>query len=551
MGTDMVNLADKNEITKIIAGITDESEVTRRAEAYRRQLIYKDGGKRFLLEQIRREFNEDAIKEMRLCPINLLKKIVNKRAAVYKKPPIRTTLDANDQALVDFYVREMKLDMAMQKANRYFILHANCALYTVPDMEGEIKMRVIPPYMYSIAPAAHDRTVVDVWSFSSFTESGRVTNTVDQSSATGVEGFSREPGYQKKDDLIDSKKRPTDSTSRNFILWSASQHATVDEDGDYLQVEGQTDKVVDHGLGRAPVVNLAKDRDNEAWACDGEDMIDLTMAIQSGWTDLLTIAKQQGFSILTMVSEKRPEKMTLGVNKAVWLKVEKDGPRPELDYKSGSANLGEYRQLLMELLGLLLSTNDMNPKSIGGQTATQQFTSGMHALIEMSDTLSAIEDDKPILMEAELEEWEVIKAWHNSLFDADKLESEAKDLGKFSDAFELSIVYQDVKALESEKERVDLIKELKDLRLITRQKSMKKLYPEMTNDQIDAELAAIDAESVARVKMVSSSFGQAAAATAASPTNTNPMGMQGDQAGAQSEPPSGVSDPNAMPNASP
>lgn len=495
----MVNLSDRSVLAQIVAGIVDQSEVTRRAEAYRRHLIYRDGGKRFLLEQIRREFDEAAVSEMRLCPINLLKKIVNKRASVYRRAPIRTVSDDNtaDQMLVDHYVKAMELNKAMQKANRYYILHSNAALYTKPTGQGKLCLEVIPPYMYSLIPDPIDRSEVDTHVFSAFTERGRAFSSVDQLPATGRQGFSREPGYASGKPMVDSEQLPATDADRQFVLWSSEYNVTLDGRGAPIEVEGE--HAVPHLLGMSPVVNLARDRDNEAWAIDGEDMIDLTMAIQSGWTDLLTIAKQQGFSILTIIGEDRPEKMTLGVNKAVWLKARENGPRPELKYTAGQANLGEYRQLLMELLGLLLSTNDMNPKSIGGAGGASNVTSGFHALIEMADTLEAVEADKPTMLDAELAVWQRIKAWHNQYHDAAKLDPKAQALGKFSDEFELNIIYQDIKPIESEQDRLSAVKDMRGLSLITRKKAILKLNPDMTAEQAEQELEEIDSETQARV----------------------------------------------------
>jgi len=75
--------------SQIIGEITDEGEISRRFLMKRRHDIFKDGGKEFLIEQIRREFGAESLKEMRIAPINLLKKIVNKRSQIYNKPPVR------------------------------------------------------------------------------------------------------------------------------------------------------------------------------------------------------------------------------------------------------------------------------------------------------------------------------------------------------------------------------------------------------------------------------------------------------------------------------
>jgi len=104
-----VEILTDQDITKIIENINCSNEVTRRALAKRRHDFYRDDGKKFLIEQILREFNEDALAEFRLCPINILKKIVNKRSVVYRNQPKRETMVSSDQALIDYYVKPFAL----------------------------------------------------------------------------------------------------------------------------------------------------------------------------------------------------------------------------------------------------------------------------------------------------------------------------------------------------------------------------------------------------------------------------------------------------------
>jgi hypothetical protein len=287
------------------------------------------------------------------------------------------------------------------------------------------------------------------------------------------------------------------TNQRNYIFWSEDMHITTNESGQPVFVDpsmGQ-EQFMNPIYPIMPVVNVAKDRDNESWSQQGEDMIDLTLALQMGWTDLLTIAKHQGFSLMTIVSEEEPSKLTVGINRAVWLKAQKDGPTPSIDYVSSNSPLAEYKDMLMDLLGLLLTTNDMDPGSIGGKNSTRSFTSGFHAMIAMADNLEAVENDKPLMLCAEHEQWEVIKAWHNYLFDTGQLmDQEAKQLGKFSDGFEVQIVYHDAKPIESEKEQLDNVKELRELGLITREDALRRLHPDLNDEQIQQKLLQIDAE---------------------------------------------------------
>lgn len=480
-------------VKQVIQDINTESEKTRRALAKRRHDIYKDGGKQFLIEQIRREFNEDAIREMRIAPINLLKKIVNKRASVYKKPPTRTAELDSDMALMDYYVKELDFNIKMQKLNRYYTLLSNSVAYIRP-VGSEMKMDIIPSYLYSVVPNEMDQTKIDAHVFNTFVESMDVAAQANIDAATGVQSFSLEPGYAH-DSAVATGALDT-NMRRNYMFWSDQQQFTTDESGTPIVFGEEAD--FSNPIGRSAVINVAKDRDNEAWATQGEDLIDLTLALQLGWTDVLSIAKHQGFSILTIISEEEPKKLTIGVNRAIWLKATNDSPTPSISYTQATSPLSEYTALLMDLLKLMLSSNDMEPGSISNSGA-QQFTSGFHQLIAMSDNIEAIEADKPAMAKAEDECWDVISRWHNYMFESGQLEPEARSLGKFSANFEPNVMFADAKPLDSEDEIINRVKTLRAEGLISRLDAIKRLNPGMTDEMAAAKLLEIDNEAKTRM----------------------------------------------------
>jgi hypothetical protein len=494
---EQITLTD-GDIKTVIQEIEDTAEVSRRALAKRRHDIYKDGGKRFLIEQIRREFSEDALKEMRLAPINLLKKIVNKRSSVYKRAPKRTSTDARDQALVDYYVKDLELDQVMQKVNRYYTLFSNTVLYTRPHGD-RLVCNVIPPYLYSKLSDEYDKTKETGYVFNAFSEDDRMAATDQVPSATGYSSETLERGYKASTpDLVDSNERDLTNDPRRFMFWTAYEQFTTNAEGSklVLDIEKGPEQWT-NPIGCLPIVNVAKDRDNEQWATQGEDLIDLTLAIQLGWSDVLTVAKNQGFSILTIVSEEEPKKLTIGVNKAVWLKQMPNSPTPSISYVQAQSPLSEYKELLMDLLGLLLTTNDMEAQSIGGKGTAQNFTSGFHALISMSDNLEAVESDKPTMRNAEIAHFNVIAKWHNWMFDIGVLNDKAKALGKFSDKFEMTIAFAEVKPLESEDEVLGRVEKKVKLGVYTKKDTIKALNPDMTDQQVDEKLAELDAEVIA------------------------------------------------------
>lgn len=478
----------QTQINQILTEIKSSDEVNRRAGFSRRQKIYEDGGKDFLIDSLKKEFGDSALNEMRLAPINLLKKIVNKRSSLYKSPPKREvqTGEDSDQALIDYYSEELDLNETMDKAHRYFTLHSNLILYCIPNTESKLILRVIPPYQYSAVPNQTDPSVADIFILNRFTEN--VTQQDELRSASGLGTVNLERGIEKPRQLVDSNDKPL-LTEREYIFWSKEEHFTVYEN-EKEKIQSKVDG--ENPLGINPIINLAKDRDGKFWSMQFEDAIDITMAIMKAWTDLLTIAKHQGFSILTIVSEEEPKQITFGINKAVWLKQRPEGNEPKINYVQATSPLSEYKDLIIELLGLLLSTSDLNPKEITGSGGGASFSSGFQALIETADTLEARKRDQSPLRRAEQELWQLIKAWHNYMFDLNILTDESRSLGKFSDNFSISIQFAEVKPLETIQDRINQGKDLQVLGLMTKADLMKFVFPDMTSEHIEKKLLEIN-----------------------------------------------------------
>jgi hypothetical protein len=501
-----MSLLNENSIQQIIGEVAGDAEYNRRSEALRRHKIYKDGGKEFLIEMVEREFNKDAVKEMRLCPINVLKKIVDKRSQVYKRPPIRTCQNENDQSLLNWYVQDMHINTVMQWCNRFYNLFANTAIYIVPTKNG-LKVRNTPPYLFSLLASPKDPEEIQGFVLSSF-DASRAAPLRDAGAATGVQRFSGNPSYlSSNQDKVGSNELKLTPGSE-LIVWTDFEHFTINDEGQILKDETKGPEQFLNPLEETPFVFVSKSRHNETWSTVGSDQPDLALLIQRSWSDLLTIAKHQGYSLLTFTGKEPPEKITMGINRALFLKQDEDGVAPKIDYITAASPLSEYKDILTEVLAMFLSSYDINPQSIGGTANSNNATSGFHALIQNSDTLEAIESDKPAMKWTEQELWNKIAKYHNYLFDTQdqRLNAEARMLGKFSEDFEPSIKYFDAKPLESEQEVIDNVIKVREQGLMSRKQALQRLNPDLDNEQLDNLLEEIDSERMATAKTMMNRF---------------------------------------------
>lgn len=481
-----------SDVTRIIDEITQSAEKSRRQQFRRRGRIYRDGGKEFLIAHIEQEFGKQAVDEMRLAPVNALKSWVDRKSIVYARPPIRQA-EGNDQKLMDFYVDLMGLNVLMAKANRYLNLYSNAELYVIPKRKRDGTrcpyVNVMAPFLYSVSTKPSDHSAKDALIISDFSDDDQLT----RKEIVAVGSITEEKSVKASGDLVESNEAAM-SQQGNYIFWTDEQHFTITKDGMVLTDPLNPERV--NPLGVIPSVTLRKEVDNEFWAMQGEDMVDMAIATQLALTDLLSIAKMQGFSVMVFTGPERPQNAEIGLTKSVWLQSREGQPTPTMQYVQASSPLDQYTALVDRTLEISSTTN-LLPSSIFAGKGNS--TSGEHELMKSAATMMEIESQKPVMRDAELEVWMHVAAWHNLLHDSNELPPKARELGKFSDKFSPSIIYQDMKPIETEEQRIKQVQEMDALGVLSEMDKFKKLFPEMDEKQIRAKIAEIKKEKQAAV----------------------------------------------------
>ena len=485
-----LNMSDVNQI---IGEITSTDEKDRRQTFRRRSRIYKDGGKDFLIEHITQEFGAEAVKEMRLAPVNALKSWVDRKSVIYARSPLRSAEDKKDKALMDFYVDEMGLNVIMAKANRYYNLYSNTELYVIPKFRRGFKVpwvNIVAPFLYSVSTNPIDQTDKDTIVFSSFTEKDEQ---LGRKEIQQIGAINKEKGVKTSGDKIESNEsRIAESTT--FIFWTDEQHFTTDNEG--VPIVDPLNPEMINPIGMIPSITLRKEVDNEYWAMQGEDMVDMAIATQLALTDLLSIAKMQGFSVMVFTGPERPQKAEIGLTKSVWLKTKDGQPAPTMQYVQASSPLTEYIALVDRTLEISSTTNLLPSTIFSGDGNS---TSGEHELMKSAATMMEIESQKPVMRDAELEAWVLIKEWHNLLHDKNELPPELRALGKFSEGFSPNVSYQDMKPIETTEQRITQVEKMDALGVLAEKDKFKMLFPDMTDEEIENKIKEIEDEKKANV----------------------------------------------------
>ena len=107
----------------------------------------------YIMEDLKAQLNPKSyeIARLRIVPINVLKRIIDKLSKIYAKAPLRTINKGveKDKELLDYYSESMNPNVVMSIANAMFNLCKNTFIEPFMD-NGAPKLRVLPSHMFTV-----------------------------------------------------------------------------------------------------------------------------------------------------------------------------------------------------------------------------------------------------------------------------------------------------------------------------------------------------------------------------------------------------------------
>ena len=387
-----------------------------------------------------------AAAEKRIPPLNLYLRIVNKLSKIYSKPVLRKAANKNttDQELVDLYVDLFKLDSTFSNLNKFYNAskYGSVEPYIKEDPTGiefaKQKLRVLAPHnflMYS-----DDRQ--------------------DPSNPTICIKF-----MGKIDDV------------EVIFLYSATEFLAISEKGEILpQFLEENEGVNVYGVLTNPYVNKS---DNLVMPKPDSDMFNMSILIPILLTDLAFAIEFMAHSIIWGKNVKA-ENLELNPN-AFWdlhaTDTEKDAEvgqiKPEVD-------ILEVLEFIVNLVALWLETKNVKPGS-AGKVTQDNVVSGVAMVVQNADTTEDRNEQIVKFGEFESEDfWPTLAIMHNYWAENGLIEERRR----FSEDFEVSVVYPDPKPLQSRLETVKEQKEMLDASLTTIEMALKEVHPQLDDDEI-------------------------------------------------------------------
>lgn len=441
------------------------------AEEYKRQSghlshnkklfhIFEGDLETYVLEELENQLNAKAFATAakRVAPINILNRLVDKLSKIYAKPPVRKVTSSaaeKDQQLLGEYEKFFDANNVAARGNEFFNLHKTCALEPFLD-RGKPSLRVLPAdrfFVYSDDPV----------------NPLRVTHFVKVMGKMKTEGGEKTLlwGY----------------TDSEFIPFY--DDGTVADDVLAKREDLQRLKGV-NPYGRIPVVYVNRSR-HQLVPDKDTDTYRMTTLIPVLLSDLNYAVMFQCFSIIWMAGAKGENlKMDASV---VWQLVPtEDGGKVEVGVIKPEVDTDKVLTLVKSLMALWMQSRNIKPGAMGDLTI-ENAASGIAKIVDEMDTSEDRQKQVSYFKQAETELWELVikhmhPVWKNTPgYLGPKLE--------FSPDAAVEITFAEQRPIVDSSKAIADQKALMDLGLQTKKGALMELYPDWTEEQIEARLKEV------------------------------------------------------------
>ena len=486
---------------RIIEEINGTENKARKQEAYKRYQCYKDQTFIYVRNQLLRQFDASTVNEMSyaLANISFTRKVVDKLARVYKYGVEREIEGTDDD--IEVAVSESDMNAALKKCNRYFKLFKNTLFYIRPkptQVEGELHIKPEPlaPYLYDVVEMADEREKPMAVILSDYSPELNETLAVRPGTdgrVSNAKQYTRSSGDNIDQSIADS---PGDEQSGQYIFWTRSYHFVCNSKGEVI--DGPEDGL--NPVEELPFVNFSDDQDGSFWAIGGDDLTDGAILVNSMITNINHIAITQGYGQLVVTGKDLPQTIKVGPNKAVRLTHEGEDPVPTFDFKTANPPLDQLRSLVEMYVALMLTTNNLSTSGVQSNlNGAAAFPSGIAMMIDKAESMEDVEDQRQIFIDNEPHIWRIYSKWHNILKSRGELSAPLSEI-TLPDEPDVQVKFGKPAAIETEMERLQVLKLKKEMGIISMIDMIKAEHPGMTDEEAAVKLKEILEEKMARME---------------------------------------------------
>lgn len=409
-----------------------------------------------ILDDLKKQLSENSFEQIqhRIAPINIMNKVVGKLSTIYSKPPMREIVGGKkrDQKSLGELIRVLSFDNAMSDANAFF---------------NTFKTTWVEPYVYGRKPYVRsipsDRFVV-------------MSN--DRIDPTKPTHFMKIMGKGKDNAVVFHAY-----TANEFLIFDSNEDVLTD----LMAAAGNADGVNEYGALPGGYFNRSK-------YCltppPDTDMLAMTKLIPVLLSDCNFALMFQAFSIVYGI-DVDDQNLKMAPN-AFWRF--KTSPtagenKPQVGVLKPEVDTDKVLNLVKAEVGMWLDSKGIKPGAVGTLTP-DNAASGIAKMIDESDTT---EDRKKQVSIFAPQDSALLELIINKMLPVWKSNNEI-DL---EDAFlgqnvRIKAEFPEQKPMVDEGEQTDIeIKQIEN-KLTTRRRAIKKLNPDMTDEQVGELIAEID-----------------------------------------------------------
>lgn len=400
----------------------------------------------------------------REAPINYFRKVIDKLSTIYQTGVVREVVGGrpSDDELLRWYEETLQLNPKLNINNEFFNAFEYSLLFmTLSDPEPITGNR--KPFVRSIPN--HEFLVMN-------------TSNVDPTSPDVIITFQG----QKIDPVTAVMKEV-------FFVYTDIQFIIMDGDGNILIDEMQARELDGSNPQGVTPFAYTNTSQNMAMPVIQTDNLDLALLIPVLLTDLNYAAKFQSFSMFVAI-DVDDQGIEISPNAILSLKSDGEGEKPSFDVIKPTVDIGDVLSLASSQISLWLTSKGIRPGTVGTLEG-DSFQSGISKIIDESDTFENRKKQIEVYESFEKTFWtKLLKIFHPTWVAAGAIEQRTL----FSQDADVITKFPEPKPLQTRKEVIEELRMEIDIGLETRRGALRRLNPDMSDEQIDDKLAEIDAE---------------------------------------------------------
>jgi hypothetical protein len=478
------NLLDASVRAKIIDDIKSQENISTKNKSLKDYEIYNDNAYPYVYDKLCKQLSADTANMMPIVSnLNIAKAVVQKEANIYTDDPERSykNISNQDQETIEAIYEDGSFDSILGKANKYYKLRNQSFIQVVPKY-GKLKLRVLHRHNIDVIPESDDPETAFAYIISSFDKAFYLKANQDNNN-------------QVTADADDYKVM-----SERYQVWTKDIVFTMNGKGDLIS------EVLENKIGLLPFIDISKDKDFEFFIRIGQALTDFTVDFNVAWSDLLYIARLQGYSVGVVSGdpELKPESMTVGPNRFLFLPQNPANPNSALtlEFKNPTPNLEATLKAIDSLVTTFLTTRGIDSKAINvTNSGSNSFSSALERLLAMIDQFRASREDFDLFNTVEIQLHKIVANYLSQLTGTEYLDQKYWTSQGIKDS-EIEIEFKKPEMIETKSEQLDNAKKRIDLG-IADAVSVLSSVDDISEDEAIEEIAQIQQRKLLNYQMMS------------------------------------------------